>query len=209
MAQLCLVMQGTWDDIPKARIAHLSPFMPRRCRVMDEAHGLSQPLLTLLHLTGCCTEQNATINFYLAKDDSRQIADLTHAKQFLWVVFTIVKFPVEIAVRFFSITLSKLFCMKIHHCGFKQHPLCSTTPIVFEIPCKFCCHGFLWHSLENVEIMLTTTSFNKGSWSIYQIMTPQIASFMGPTWGLLGSCRPQVGPMLAPWILLSGSGYAL
>ena len=123
MAQLCLVMQGTWDDIPKARIAHLSPFMPRRCRVMDEAHGLSQPLLTLLHLTGCCTEQNATVNFYLAKDDSRQIADLTHAKQFLWVVFTIVKFPVETDVRFFSITLSKLFCMKIHHCGFKQHPL--------------------------------------------------------------------------------------
>ena len=32
----------------------------------------------------------------------------------------------------------------------------------------------------------------------------QIASFTGPTWGSLGSCRPQVGPMLAPWTLLSG-----
>ena len=30
------------------------------------------------------------------------------------------------------------------------------------------------------------------------IMPPQIARFMGPTWGPLGSCRPQVGPMLAP-----------
>ena len=27
---------------------------------------------------------------------------------------------------------------------------------------------------------------------------------MGPTWGPSESCRPQMGPMLAPWILLSG-----
>ena len=32
----------------------------------------------------------------------------------------------------------------------------------------------------------------------------QIARVMGPTWGLPGSCRPLVGPMLAPWTLLSG-----
>ena len=32
----------------------------------------------------------------------------------------------------------------------------------------------------------------------------QIKSFMGPTWGPPGSCRPQMGPMLAPWTLLSG-----
>ena len=35
-------------------------------------------------------------------------------------------------------------------------------------------------------------------------MCTQIAQFMGPTWGPSGSCRPQVGPMLAPWTLLSG-----
>ena len=34
---------------------------------------------------------------------------------------------------------------------------------------------------------------------------PQIAKFMGPTWGPPRSCRPQMGPMLAPWTLLSGS----
>ena len=28
--------------------------------------------------------------------------------------------------------------------------------------------------------------------------------FMGPTWGPPGSCRPQMGPLLAPWTLLSG-----
>ena len=32
----------------------------------------------------------------------------------------------------------------------------------------------------------------------------QIAKFMGPTWGPPASCRPQVGPMWAPWTLLSG-----
>ena len=31
----------------------------------------------------------------------------------------------------------------------------------------------------------------------------QIAKFMGPTWGPPGSCRPQMGPMMAPWTLLS------
>ena len=32
----------------------------------------------------------------------------------------------------------------------------------------------------------------------------QIARFLWPTWGPPGSCRPQMGPMFAPWILLSG-----
>ena len=32
----------------------------------------------------------------------------------------------------------------------------------------------------------------------------QIAKFMGPTWGPPGSFRPQMGPLLAPWTLLSG-----
>ena len=36
--------------------------------------------------------------------------------------------------------------------------------------------------------------------------TTQIAKFMGPTWGPPGSCQPQMGPMLAPWTLLSGNG---
>ena len=33
----------------------------------------------------------------------------------------------------------------------------------------------------------------------------QIAKFTGPTWGPAGSCRPQMGPILAPWTLLSGT----
>ena len=38
----------------------------------------------------------------------------------------------------------------------------------------------------------------------FQITFDQIAKFMGPTWGPPGSCRPQMGRMLAPWTLLSG-----
>ena len=35
-------------------------------------------------------------------------------------------------------------------------------------------------------------------------VTSHIAKFMGPRWGPPGSCRPQMGPLLAPWTLLSG-----
>ena len=34
--------------------------------------------------------------------------------------------------------------------------------------------------------------------------TTHIAKFTGPTWGPPGYCRPQMGPMLAAWTLLSG-----
>ena len=36
------------------------------------------------------------------------------------------------------------------------------------------------------------------------LVRTQIAKFIGPTWGPPGSCWPQMGPMLAPWTLLSG-----
>ena len=38
--------------------------------------------------------------------------------------------------------------------------------------------------------------------------TSQITKFIGPTWGSPGSCRPQMGPMLSPWTLLSGMSFA-
>ena len=47
------------------------------------------------------------------------------------------------------------------------------------------------------------------------IKSTQIAKFTRPTWGPLGSGRPQVRPTLAPWTLLSGklhtrcSGYCV
>ena len=38
---------------------------------------------------------------------------------------------------------------------------------------------------------------------------PLIARFMGPTWGPSGADRTQMGPMLAPWTLLSGTVSAM
>ena len=37
----------------------------------------------------------------------------------------------------------------------------------------------------------------------------QIARFMGPTWGPSGADRTQVGSMLTPWTMLSGSLYMI
>ena len=39
---------------------------------------------------------------------------------------------------------------------------------------------------------------------LVMLVLSQIAKLMGPTWGPPGSCRPQMGPILAPWTLLSG-----
>ena len=51
----------------------------------------------------------------------------------------------------------------------------------------------------------TSQCRKKASYTTFDLLRPtQIAKFMGPTWGPPGSCRPQMGPMLAPWTLLSG-----
>ena len=42
---------------------------------------------------------------------------------------------------------------------------------------------------------------------LYPHPITQIAKLMGPTRGPPGSCRSQMGPMLAPWTLLSGKIY--
>ena len=44
-------------------------------------------------------------------------------------------------------------------------------------------------------------------WSTLFDIHTLITRFMGPTWGPSGADRTQVGPMLAPWILLSGYAF--
>ena len=43
-----------------------------------------------------------------------------------------------------------------------------------------------------------------GKHDILSSVSSQIEKFVGPTWGPSGATRTQVGPMLAPWTLLSG-----
>ena len=61
---------------------------------------------------------------------------------------------------------------------------------------------YVWYKhIWPLNFMRGVCSYYNG---IYQLNKPQIARFMGPTWGPPGSCRSQKGPMLAPWTLLSG-----
>ena len=70
----------------------------------------------------------------------------------------------------------------------------------------------LQHSIRHhINIMLLETRNERDDCQRNFVLTrngwdcAQIARFMGPTWGPPGSCRPQMGPMLSPWTLLSGA----
>ena len=56
----------------------------------------------------------------------------------------------------------------------------------------------------NSETNMVKPQFNMAWYNAVLHRVSQIASFMGPSWGPPRSCRPQMGPMLAPWTLLSG-----
>ena len=83
-----------------------------------------------------------------------------------------------------------------------------------EIMCH-CCSSYRAGPV-NLEISLDQISnktFKQDTflhWSlIIRLYTDtQIAKFMGPTGGPPGSCRPQMGPMLAPWTLFGDQGMA-
>ena len=57
----------------------------------------------------------------------------------------------------------------------------------------YVCESMLLCVFENYSSKMTVT------------YPGQIARFMGPTWGPTGSCRTLMGPMLAPWTLISGT----
>ena len=63
-------------------------------------------------------------------------------------------------------------------------------------------YDIIWIAMRFYRDSLLTLVFSLVFWA-------QIAKFMGPTWGPPGSCRPQMGPMLAPWTLLSGTFQCL
>ena len=77
----------------------------------------------------------------------------------------------------------------------KQYPyytLCHLAPVATILIHLLCLQ--LWSRWTNNPILeLSNTA-----------MTSLIARFVGPTWSPSGADRTQVGPMLAPWTLLSG-----
>ena len=53
-------------------------------------------------------------------------------------------------------------------------------------------------------LFIELTKYDRRYRAINNWARHSLAKFMGPTWGPSGADRTQVGPMLAPWILLSG-----
>ena len=103
-------------------------------------------------------------------------------------------------------------------------PWCqSTRPSVSTVVIKYTLY---WTSFMQIYIYIyNSLKYNQSHFDkiknkflvVYMLMinelaaTPElvltvglIARFLGPTWDPPGSCRPQMGPMLAPWTLLSG-----
>ena len=57
---------------------------------------------------------------------------------------------------------------------------------------------------KKIRSILSVIYFSLLLWSLgKKLIGSLIAKFMGPTWGPSGADRTQVGPMLAPWNLLS------
>ena len=106
-------------------------------------------------------------------------------------------------------------------CFGKVHTICSHILIIVESPSP------VFSQFEDYELATISSAIdgNPGTQNVFKVYCKwdvciwrrgphvqcawlcnisQIAKFMGPTWGPPGSCRPQMGPMLAPWTLLSG-----
>ena len=69
--------------------------------------------------------------------------------------------------------------------------------------------NYMYHDNYAGFVPAASSMSEKHSWRIcfklvWSVMTNQITRFMGSTWGPSGADRTQVGPMLAPWTLLSG-----
>ena len=67
-----------------------------------------------------------------------------------------------------------------------------------------CLQHFPWVHTRGPFIWYVCSSSRRDldDWRRYHVT--QITRFMGPTWGPPGTDRTKVGPMLAPWTLLSG-----
>ena len=123
-----------------------------------------------------------------------------------------------------SLWLNPLVVSRFHHKG--TITLNFDVFFVFSLHTKMCLvkwdiSTLMWHDDNDIPAIHTFLSIHyscmypesKGpqmdhdATSIWpeSVKSTQIAKFMGPTRGPPGSCRPQVGPMLAPWTLLWGN----
>ena len=77
---------------------------------------------------------------------------------------------------------------------------------VFSVEDIFYTH--FWHWLQQPGEDINTANdiiLKFGNFPMHDCQIPQIEMFTWPTWGLPGADRAQVGPILVPWTLLSGT----
>ena len=84
---------------------------------------------------------------------------------------------------------SRIHLLLLMHC--LKVESCKPNNVYILLP-PFCVRHFLIHVLKWQCVFID------------QNLASQIAMFMGPTWAPPGSYLSQMGPMLAPWTLLSG-----
>ena len=92
------------------------------------------------------------------------------------------------------------------------HTQFKINKLIIDIKISQSTEGNRWCNVTLTPLLVinpNAQNINEADEQNFQIIVPcahisQIAKFMGPTWGPPGSCRPQMGPMLAPWTLLSG-----
>ena len=84
-----------------------------------------------------------------------------------------------------------------------KYPIKIPCAILNVILSKYLPHT-LWIIMDLLCYLSDYCSHDSGCAILVFSDITQIARIMGPTWGLPGSCWPQVGPMHAPWTLLSG-----
>ena len=95
-----------------------------------------------------------------------------------------------------------------------KSPVVSKMALRKPEPCYYYRDSYAWDKTRQSftkihdNIYGTTKLLNwqdiSGTWIFRHSNQSQIAKFMGLPWGPPGSCRTQMGPMLAPWTLLSG-----
>ena len=76
--------------------------------------------------------------------------------------------------------------------------------IIVELYAKAHQNSPYYNKSQFKQVIRNINKFSKSIKRNWNLMTSQIARFMGPTWGPYGSCRPQVDPKLIPWTLISG-----
>ena len=97
-----------------------------------------------------------------------------------------------------------MWCLCKHHMhGFVQD--CMELLHSCTNPWICCMYRVLWfHWPRSICAASWAKTHTGAKYHMGHMMGSLIAMFMGPAWGPPGANRTQVGPMLAPWTLLSG-----